>query len=288
MIMSLPSAHLDAFYTVSQTLNFTKAAERLHITQSALSQRILNLEEELGVTLFIRDRAGLKLTEAASQLVRYCQIKAGLEDEFISSVKSLNSHELSGTVRIGGFSSVTASVTVPIMSDFIQAHPKVKFQSLTREFDELFDLLKRGEIDYMILDDRLVREEFERVLLGKEINYLVKSKTFPKKEIYLDHDENDEITLKYLKQAKISTKNIERHYLDDIYGLIEGVKNNLGKAVLPLHLIKHQHGLEIVNPSESLQIPVYMYYYSRPYYSKLHAAVIKELKQGFERLLGDK
>src|SRR4051812_42865459 len=101
--MSLSSLQLDAFLTVAQTLNFTKAADQLHITQSALSQRIMKLEEELETSLFIRDRAGLKLTEAAQDLIRYCRCKNSLEDEFLSGLRDAS---LAGVIRIGGLSSL--------------------------------------------------------------------------------------------------------------------------------------------------------------------------------------
>lgn len=283
--MALSSNNLEAFYTLSQTLNFTKAAEKLHITQSALSQRILNLEQELETTLFIRDRAGLKLTEKASELLRYCQIKDNLESEFLQSIKSQNGQQLSGIVRIGGFSSIAASILVPTVAAFAKNHSQVKFQVVTREFNELFSLLKRGEIDYMILDDRLDRDELERVYLGKEINYLVKAKNYSGEDVYLDHDENDETTLNYLKVSKTKSKMIKRHYLDDIYGLLEGAKNGLGKAVLPRHLIKNEKDLTVIKPQQTLEVPVYLYYYSKPYYSKLHNHIIDNLKQSFLRML---
>ena len=111
--MSLQSNQLDAFMAVAELLNFTKAADKLHITQSALSQRILNLESELQTTLFIRDRSGLKLTEQSFDLIRYCQSRMTLEDEFINSLKSKNSKDLAGVLKIGGFSSVMRSVIQP-------------------------------------------------------------------------------------------------------------------------------------------------------------------------------
>lgn len=285
--MALTASHLEAFYAVSQTLNFTKAAAKLHLTQSALSQRIINLEEELGTTLFIRDRAGLRLTETAFSLVRYCQMKDHLENDFVSSLKNKDANELKGLVRIGGFSSITASVLVPIIAQLSKLHPGIKLQVVTSEVHDMFDLLKRGEIDYMILDDRLERQELERILLGKEKNFLTKGKNRAVGEVYLDHDEKDETTFQYFKLAKIKLKNIERHYLDDIYGLIEGVKCGLGKAVLPYHILKNEKLIEIINDDVFLEIPVYLYFYSRPYYSKLHEELIKELKAGFQRRLSE-
>jgi DNA-binding transcriptional LysR family regulator len=283
--MKLASAQLDAFFEVAQTLNFTKAALNLHVTQSALSQRILNLEKELELTLFIRDRAGLRLTESAEALVRYCQIVRSLEQEMLASIKAPTTSEVAGEVRIGGFSSVMASIVVPGRAELYRQLTKIKIQSSTQELADLLERLKRGEIDYIILDDRLEREELERVFLGKEKNVLVRHKKSKSSDIYLDHDEKDETTLKYLKLAKVKTKDIKRLYLDDIHGLIEGVRSGLGQAVLPMHLIADHKEFEVMDPQQVLEIPVYLYYYSQPYYSKLHEAVVKCLTKVFKSCL---
>ncbi|MGZ5280080.1 MAG: LysR family transcriptional regulator, partial [Pseudobdellovibrionaceae bacterium] len=246
--------------------------------QSALSQRILNLEESLETSLFIRDRAGLKLTEVAQELVRYCQIKDSLEVDFVSKIKSQSSQELAGTVRIGGFSSIMRSVVLKSLSPLLEQHPKIQLQMATKEVFELPDMLKRGEIDYMVLSESLNREELEKVSLGVERNVLVQRKRYDGAEIYLDHDEKDQFTFQYFRMAKQKKKSLQRRYLDDIYGLIDGVRSGLGRAVLPLHLVQNEKNLEIINPELELEVPVDLYFYSQPYYSRLHSAVVEALK----------
>lgn len=280
MMMGLSSSQLEAFFVVSQTLHFTLAAEKLHITQSALSQRILNLEKELELTLFIRDRSGLRPTEAASKLLRYCQQKNNLELEVLASLKPDDPGVSGGVVRIGGFSSIMSSVVVPALGQLVAKHKNLSVQTLTKEMSELLELLKRGEIDYMIVDDRINRDELERVLLGREKNVMVQHKKYRGEEIYLDHDQADDVTMKYLKQAKMKTKSIKRQYLDDVHGLIQGVRSQLGRAVLPLHLIS-ENEFQILQPSQVLEIPIYLYYYSQPYYAKLHDKVVDTLKNSF-------
>lgn len=274
--MSLQSNQLDAFMAVAELLNFTKAADKLHITQSALSQRILNLESELQTTLFIRDRSGLKLTEQAFDLIRYCQSRMTLEDEFINSLKSKNSKDLAGVLKIGGFSSVMRSVIQPSLKKLFVEHPKLKLHFMTKELQELPAMLKRGEIDYMIHDNHIDREELEKINLGFEHNVLVKNKQYSGPEIYLDHDENDNITAEYFRVAKKKFKKLDRRYLDDVYGLLDGVIDCLGLAVLPLHLIEGQKELEIINPEIILKIPVCLYFYKKPFYSKLHKIFIDQ------------
>ncbi len=283
--MTISSNYLDAFLAVSQTLNFTKAAEKLHITQSALSQRIINLENELETSLFIRDRAGLRLTEAALKLVRYCQIKSNLEAEFLNQLKSNNPHEVAGSIRIGGFSSVMSSVTLTALAPLIKKNPQVQLQIFNEEMHALFELLKRGEIDYMILDDRIERAEFERLHLGNEKNVLVEHKNYIGSDIFLDHDAQDMTTINYLKKSKQPYKDLQRLYLDNVFCIIEGVRLKLGRAVLPLHLVKNEKDFLIINTLQQLEIPVYLYYFNQPYYSRLHTETVEALKIGFSKIL---
>ncbi len=283
--MSLSSIQLEAFSAVTQTLNFTKAAGVLHITQSALSQRILNLESELGTTLFIRDKSGIKLTEEAQELIKYCQFKNQCEDEFVSRLKSKDAKQIAGTLRVGGFSSVMRSIFLPAVSDLLSKNPLLKLQMLIREVYELFDLLKRSEIDFIIINSNIEREDIESVFLGYEENVLVQKKNYSGEKIYLDHDENDEVTFTYLKKFARKSKKIKRCYLDDTYGILEAVKLGLGYAVLPKHLIENEKNIEVINPQQILKIPVYLCFYRQPYYTKMHLSLVEKVVSAFKEIL---
>jgi DNA-binding transcriptional LysR family regulator len=232
--MKLSSLQLEAFYAIAKAGNFTVAASELHVTQSALSQRILNLERELDTTLVIRDRAGLRLTEIGQNLLRFCQTQSALEADFLSQIKSKET--LGGVIRIGGFSSVMRSVILPSLSFLINENPLLKLEFHIRETHELLSLLKHGEVDFIVTAENLNRDEIECVKLGTEQNVLVEKENYKGPDIYLDHNETDETTLKYLRKFG-SAKKLSRRYLDDVYGLLDGVKLGLGKAILPVHLI---------------------------------------------------
>jgi len=278
MLMSVSSLYLDAFSKCAKTGHFTRAAEMLHITQSALSQRIANLEDELETTLFIRERSGIRLTPSGQELLRFCTAKESLEEESIEKIKSRNSKELSGTVRIGGFSSVMRSVALPALSPLLNKNSKVQLQLISKEMVELPVFLKSGEIDYMILYHELIRDDIETVFLGDEKNLLVEKPGYLGPHIFLDHDENDETSSKYLRLKK-SKKSFGRRYLDDVYGIIDGVKLGIGRAVVPIHLIKDDPGIHIVDRKTILKIPVVLHYYRQPFYTQLHQEVVKHLKR---------
>src|SRR5258706_15199708 len=74
--------HLRAFIAVAEESSVTKAAARLHISQPPLSRHIRQLEEELGITLFVRHRQGVRLTEAGASLLEKAKVLAAAASDF--------------------------------------------------------------------------------------------------------------------------------------------------------------------------------------------------------------
>lgn len=283
MNMGLNSAGLDAFYICSQEKNFTKAAERLHVTQSALSQRIKNLEEEVGATLFIRDRLGVKLTEAGESLLRYCQSRLQAEQEVIGQIQG-NKTDIRGQLRIAGFSTVMRSIVLPTCSQLTSSNPDIQISLMSKEIFELPELLKTAAVDFILIDQELPKEGLKSTFLGYETNVRVRKKGSEFTGYYLDHDEKDETTMKYLKLK--SGSKIKRHYMDDIYGVIDGVKMGIADAIVPKHLIAEIKCLEIVESKQSLKIPVYLVHYDNPTPTKLSKTfvekIVKQAKEIFQ------
>ena len=91
MASRLPSAQIESFMVLARELNFSRAAEVLHITQPALTKRIQNLEETLGQVLFLRLRGGLELTESGRILQRYAASIEHQEQEVLDSASSVTS-----------------------------------------------------------------------------------------------------------------------------------------------------------------------------------------------------
>ncbi|HEY8270217.1 MAG TPA: hypothetical protein VIG33_04970, partial [Pseudobdellovibrionaceae bacterium] len=116
-------------------------------------------------------------------------------------------------------------------------------------------------------------------------NVQVKLKRAPDVDIYLDHDENDITTRSYFSQNKLPFKPLTMRYLDDVYGLIDGVKNGYGKAIVPLHLIEHESTLEILEPKRVLRVSVYLQFFNQPYHRKVHSAFIDEVQTFFKEKL---
>lgn len=282
--MKINAAQLEAFFTIAKVLHFTRAAEQLHVTQSALSQRIAKLEDDLEATLFIRDRSALRLTESGEHLLRFCQFYSQAESEILSKLKNTKD-ELAGVLRIGGFSSVNRSLVVPTLRKILQENSKLSLNLITKELHELPRMLKTSEVDYIFTNRPSESEELESIFLGIEDNVLVQSKKFSPTEIYLDHDQADPTTKSYFSLNKVKFKPENMRYLDDVYGLLDGAKHGLGKAVLPLHLIDKDSDLEVVNPQRRLSVPVYLKFYKQPFYRKIHSIFVEATTSYFKKHL---
>ncbi len=284
MVMSLSSLHLDAVVACAATRNFTLAAEKLAITQSARSQRIKNLEFDLSTSLFIRSRSGVSLTEAGMELLRYCQRKDAMENEVIAQIKGVSGGGLRGEIRLAGFSTIMRSVVMPALSSLLIKNPNIRVHFLIREMNELPQLLQTGEADFIFTDEQLSRDAVQSKEVGFEQNILIQKKNYSGPEIYLDHDEFDETTKKYLSRFKKKQK-FERRYYDDAYSILEAVKLGLGIAVLPKHLVKSEPDLQIVDGKNVLESSIYLHYFKQDFFTQLQSEVIAAIDSKFKTFL---
>src|SRR3954469_9504364 len=118
--MDLPD--LQIFRTVVQEGGITRAAERLHRVQSNVTTRIRQLEEDLGVALFIRDGKRLHLAPAGQILLDYAERLLALADEARGAVRDERPR---GAFRLGAMES-TAAVRLPgLLSEYHKRHPGV-------------------------------------------------------------------------------------------------------------------------------------------------------------------
>ena len=284
--MALQSHHLEAFVMIARVQNFSKAAEQLHVTQSALSHRIAGLEEELGAPLFIREKKGIRLTELGEEFLRYVQMKNTLEDEFLSKIKSQKGETLKGVLRVGCYASIGRAVVLKALMPFLQKNPGIQLFFLMREMKILPELLKSGEADFIFLDHEFGKGKIVSHLLGEEEYVLVESKNGCKDQnLFLNHDEDDFMTYRfYEKQGETDIK-IRRSYLDEIYSCIDGVAQGMGRSVLPLHLVKNDGRIKIYDGFKHLKMPVYLHYFQQPVRSELEKKVIELFQQEIPKLL---
>ena len=275
--MKIASHQLAAFFEVANARSFSRAADRLNITQSALSQRVANLEKDLEATLFIRDSAGPRLTEAGEFLLRYCQTQSSLEQEVLSRLKKTG-EELTGVIRIAGFSSVLRSVIMPAMAKFLRTHPAVQCEFRNYQVSELYPVLRNAEADFIVLDYHLNRNDICESVLGREEYVLIESTEHnTRKDIYLDNDPDDNATESFFQMQSSTPKKFLRAFMGDVYGILNGVELGLGRAVMSRHLLKESSKTKIVGGYKKYFRDITLNYYQQAYYSDLHKKIIDVL-----------
>ncbi|HYG80752.1 MAG TPA: LysR family transcriptional regulator [Pyrinomonadaceae bacterium] len=133
---------LRTFRVVAETLNFTRAAERLNLTQSAVSHQIKALETELGEPLFIRAKRGVKLSEAGQVALEY--VERILDDaQALKERVSGREHEPVGRVRAAAATQAFVHLFAPLFESFMRAHPGVElsFRTTVSTDQTLTDIL---------------------------------------------------------------------------------------------------------------------------------------------------
>lgn len=270
----LLSRNCQAFLTTARTRHFGNAAKVLCISPSALSQRISALEDQLQSKLFDRTAHAIGLTDTGSLLLRYCQEMSAMQEEFSRDLGG--NRRLGGTVTIAGFSSVTRSVLMPALSELQHQHPQLIIHFRIFHMYELREVLLRGNADFVVTQDCVQRSGYQSILLGHENNVLVESAASPRSsDVYLDHNQTDNFTEHFLlHHGQELSKPLRRRYCADIYGILASASLGLGRAVVPVHLLKPPMALEIVPGYEApLVTPVLLQFPSKDSYPSALRAV---------------
>jgi len=278
MSMKLSHLALQAFNQTASTLNVTLAAKQLGLTQSALSQRIASLEAELGVTLFIREARGLKLTEAGERLLRFALLNQKFEEEMLLELTG-GANELAGTIRIGAYSSILRSIIIPSLTPFLLKNPKVSIYFQSYEINELEDVLKTASADIIITDYTWEKKGIIKRVIGQEEYVVIEGKKNQStKDLFLDHGASDDTTEIFFRNQNHRPKFYRRTFMGDVYGIIDGVESGLGRAVMSKHLIHKNRNIKVLTNFQKMKRPVIMYYFEQPYYSQLMTKVLDEVE----------
>jgi len=133
---------LRTFREVADTLNFTKASEKLNLTQSAISHQIKALEAEFGVPLFIRAKRGVILTDAGKIALEYAERILEETEEMRERVAGLEKR-LKGRVRVAAATQALVYLFAPLFEEFMDAHENIElvFRTTTATEQTVEDIL---------------------------------------------------------------------------------------------------------------------------------------------------
>lgn len=158
---------LNYFVVVAQELNFTRAAEKLRMSQPPLSNQIKNLEEELGVQLFIRGRRQLQLTDAGSLLLRRSTQLLHLADQTRNEISAMT-QGLSGTLFLGLVEGLAPFLAAKWIAGFREEFPNVKYELWNGSGDDVLEQLKKGLADLAVIAAPYDTEHLEGIPVGSE------------------------------------------------------------------------------------------------------------------------
>lgn len=150
--------HLRYFSALAQHLNFTVAAESLHVAQSTLSHQIKQLEDELGTNLFARTRGRVvNLTAAGSTFALFAHNALREVDEGIWSLKP-EAAELQGSFRIGSIQTANILQVPRCVLAFHERFPRVRVSVMELSNDAVLEALVAGEVDFGVTNAPVVQK----------------------------------------------------------------------------------------------------------------------------------
>jgi LysR family transcriptional activator of glutamate synthase operon len=138
------------FIEVAKREHITEAANALHVAQSAVSRQVFNLEEELGVDLFVREGRNVRLTPIGRVFLEHMERAVNVIQDARQVVEEYNDPEL-GTIHIGYPSSLATYILPTAISAFRDLYPNVKFQLNQGSYYDLKEAVIKGESNMAIL-----------------------------------------------------------------------------------------------------------------------------------------
>ncbi len=139
------------FYAVAKAGSISGAARDLFISQPALTQSVRKLEDQLGVTLFLRTSRGVRLTPEGETLYQHVDSAYGfisLAEKKLSETRSMED----GEIAIGAGDTLCKHYLVPHLKAFHQSYPKIRIHVTNRTTPETITLLKGGKVDLGIVN----------------------------------------------------------------------------------------------------------------------------------------
>lgn len=135
---------------LAQEMNMRKAAERLFVSQPALSQRLQNIEKQWGTKLFIRTQKGLTLTPSGELVIRYANDVLEQEEQVREQIQSLES-KVHGTLKIACATIVGQNWLPKVLKTFVNKYPHAKISLITGWSSEILQSLYDDEVHIGIL-----------------------------------------------------------------------------------------------------------------------------------------
>jgi len=268
---------VEAFYWVASLKSVTRAAEKLFLTQSAMSSRIAALEEELGVLLLDRRDKQFRLTVAGLRFYTYAQRLLEMQREIKSEMGAGTPQAM--TLRLGAIESVLHSWLIPMVEKLQDEHEGLELEMTVETTPLLLDQIRRGSLDLIFAALPASMEGLRsRALPPMEMVFVGNAGKMRKRAYRLAELAGQDILtfqrgsqphvalLDLLRQKKVEPKRV--HAISSISAMTQLVEGGFGVATLPLaaaqRLVEHRD-LRLLRCDAQLQpLPVFATFRADP------------------------
>lgn len=240
-------AKLETFLAVCETKNFTSAANKLHLTQPAVSQHIKQLEQEYGVKLFTRVNNEMVLTKDGEIMFKYANRIQSLYDNL--SRKLLESKKYTKYLTVGITHTSESNITPEILAEYSNENGGLHIKVVSDTIKNLYDKLSNYQIDLAIIEGKVNLKKFSSILLGTDSLMAVMSISNPlaeKKVVTIDDLKKERLVLRTLESGTTSLfiDELEKNNLsiddfqiylelDSVGSIKDLIIKNFGVSILP-------------------------------------------------------
>src|ERR1700744_6289195 len=261
---------VEAFYWVATLKSMTRAAEKLFMTQSAISSRVSALEEELGVLLIDRrDRQQFALTNAGMRFLNYAErlmtIHRQLRDELGTEEAGVH------LLRVGAIESVLHTWLIPMLQHLRSVHPNLQLELTVEITPVLVEAVKRGTLDLVFAAQSISAPDIRTRPLPTMEMVFVGAKSLKRRAPY---------TLAELRGEGLEPPRL--HTISSIPAMVHLIESGFGIATLPIiaaQTLVRKHEIAILSCETALSpLPVQASYRYDPGSSALLSVIQDALK----------
>lgn len=248
--MALSFSAVETFYWVSQLRSFNAAAEKLNVTQPTVSYRIKELEEQLGVALFLRQKRQLLLTSEGEALKQYAEAMIGLARDIESNIKTRNTRL--PTLRVGVMDSF-AAICLPALLDALDNRfSGTRVAATIDNSHNLARQLSEGMLDVAVLSTPPEHENVALELLGRQtVGWVASAKILPRHDVVSDVDLLAQRIYSTPAPSNIhslttnalsgnSSLGLRLNLCNSISAILTLVESGSGVSILPIRLVQEQ------------------------------------------------
>lgn len=281
---------VEAFFWVATLKSVSRAADKLYLTQSAMSARVAALEEELGALLLDRQDKQVRLTPAGTRFMHYAQKLLELQKELKAEMGATQS--LATTLRLGAIESVLHSWLIPWLERLRIDQPGLELELTVETTPMLMDQVQRGAQDIVFAALPAAGEGVRHQVFPSMPMSFVGSAMLHRKRSYSLAELSGKELLTFqrgsqpyvalvdvLRQAKLEGKRI--HAISSVSAMVQLVQGGFGVATLPraaAERLAQAQGLRLLKCDVALPpLPIHASYRKDPTNSLIEAVLASAL-----------